>query len=444
VNGGSKPYFLQALDALKARDRRGAAALLEKELRLGNTSPRNLPSVGQLAAQIGEVELAIEAARRAVVPGQLPTLLNWWASLAAFGRSGEALDDIHRQPVSLREHPSVLHFRGTAASEFGRFEEAQDLFRKALVKAPTLTATWLSLAMIKTFVPGDPDLAQLENASENIGSAPPEVAAPLFYALGKACEDIGEIDKAFRAYSRGAATLKQGRPVDTRPFREAADSIVREYTAESLSKLTPSESTGQRTLFVTGLPRSGTTLVEQILRGHSSVTDGAEVNLLAPALIPAGGADFAGAIAYQQLSKTPDPWGDIGRDYTQLIDQYFGPEGLVVDKSLGQSLLIGLQLHAIPDSRIAWLRRSPDDVALSCFKTYFSTGLHWTTDLFAIADMIGIEDRLFEHWKSLFPERILDVPYEDLVKSPADWAERLQRHFGLPPEPGIELADKTG
>jgi hypothetical protein len=115
----------------------------------------------------------------------------------------------------------------------------------------------------------------------------------------------------------------------------------------------------------------------------------------------------------------------------------------VVDKSLGQSLIIGTMLHALPDARIAWLRRSPEDVALSCFSTYFSRGLPWTWSLADIADTMRVEDLLFAHWRDLFPERILVVPYEELVHAPSEWARRLQQHFGLPVEPGIEARSKT-
>ncbi len=81
-------------------------------------------------------------------------------------------------------------------------------------------------------------------------------------------------------------------------------------------------------------------------------------------------------------------------------------------------------------------------VALSCFRTYFATGLHWTWSLTDIADYMRTEDRLFAHWVDLFPERILVVPYEELVQKPAHWTERLQSHFGLAVEPGIEMVSR--
>jgi tetratricopeptide (TPR) repeat protein len=415
--------------------------LLGRQIREGNTSLKNLPSVAQLAEHIGEVDLAIEATRRAVTPGSIDSRLSYWAMLATYGRAQEASADIARQSAQVREDPSVLHVLGTIATQFGRFEEAQELFRRTLAKAPAGMQTWFALAMIKTFAPGDPDIAAMEQLERQPG-APPEARASLLYGLGKAAEDCGDIDRAFAHYSKGAALRRRDRSFDIERFRFLAETAINDFTPENLEKLHPSGFAGQRSLFVTGLPRSGTTLTEQILLSHSTVADGAELNLFGAALLPARGGSFEGALEYQRRSGSSDPWGEIGRDYRGLTDLHFRTSGLVVDKSLGQSLMIGLMLHALPDSRIAWLRRSPEDVALSCFRTYFATGLHWTWSLVDIADYMQVEDRLFEHWRALFAERILVVPYEELVAEPDVWAERLQRHFGLPVEAGLERSSR--
>lgn len=438
----SKPFFLQALDALKLGDRRGAAALIARELGEGNTTAKNLPSVSRLAAHIGEINLAIEASRRTVTPGSFEMLLGYWTTLAAYGRSLEAVADIERQPQPVKDHPFVLHFRGTVATSFGRFDEAQELFRLALAKHPALAATWLSLAMIKQFSIGDRDMAALERLERTAVSA--QDRAIFCHALGKALEDCGDPERAFEYYSAGAALLRQPGGVDNQGFSRAADQAIEDFTPDGLGDLIASGAEPTQSLFVTGLPRSGTTLTEQILRGHSTVIDGDEVNLFGAALIPTLGTRLGNALGYQKRANSGDPWGDIGRDYGQFVAERFRSSGKVVDKSLGQSLLIGLMLHTLPDARIAWVRRAPDDVAFSCFRTYFATGLKWTCSLTDIADYMRVEDRLFNHWCAIFPDRILVVPYEGLVGAPAHWSERLQRHFSLPAEAGIETRSREG
>lgn len=429
MNSPPKPFFLQALDALKAGDRRGAATLLGRELREGNTAQRNLPSVAQLAAHIGEIDLAVEASRRAIVPGSIDSLLAYWGILGTFERSAEALEDIRRQPVSIREHPAVLHVRGNIVNQLGRSDEAQELFRRALAKSPGAMQTWFALAMTKTFKPGDPDIAAMEQL-QHFPGALPEALASLYYGLGKAWEDCGEVDRAFEYYSKGAALVRMQRPFDVAGYGVATEQAIRDFTPDRLEKLTTSGFEGQRSLFVTGLPRSGTTLTEQMLVDSAAVTDGAELGLFPTAIMPLQGGSYADAIRFQD-SSSGDTWGQIARDYAHLVDVRFGSKSLVVDKSLGQSLLTGLILHSMPDARIAWLRRNPEDVAVSCFRTYFAAGLSWTCSLTDIADYMRAEDRLFEHWKAIYPDRILTVPYEELVRAPTEWSDRLAQHFGL-------------
>ena len=270
----------------------------------------------------------------------------------------------------------------------------------------------------------------------------PQAKATHSYALGKAYEDCGDFNRAFEFYSAGAALTKQLHARDQQMYRRTAEDVISTFTLADLGSLVPSSALSQRSLFVTGLPRSGTTLTERILSGHSEVVDGAETNLFGAAILPTRGLRFEDALRYQQRSSHEDPWGEIGRDYLHLLDLRFRTSGLVVDKSLGETRLAGLILHALPNARIAWVRRSPEDVALSCFATYFDNRSRWSSSLTDIADHMLIEDRLFHHWSSLFPERILVVRYEELVRSPASWAETLQRHFRLNVEPGIEKVSR--
>jgi tetratricopeptide (TPR) repeat protein len=436
VSASAKPFFVQGLEALKAGDRRRGADLLARELQDGDGSAEALRAVFQLASHISEIDVAIEASRRLIIPGSVGSLASYWSTLAFFGRAAEAVDHIRKQPEAVREHPAALFRLGAAAIEHGRFEEAEDLLHRALSRAPGFAAAWHSLAMIKTFEPDDPDFAAMERLAA--GTTEPEAKATILYALGKAREDVGDADEAFRLYSEAGSIRRRLSPPDLENFKQAADAAISGFTAENLARLKPSgfEQQQQRSLFVTGLPRSGTTLTEQILCGHSAVGDGGEVNLFGASVMSTLGIRFDNALAYEQRGAT-DPWGDIGREYARLLDMRFRRPGLVVDKSLGQSLLIGLLLHTLPDARIASLRRSPEDVALSCFRTQFVGGLSWTSSLTDIADHMAIDDRLFAHWQATFGDRILAVPYENLVRDPEGWATRLQAHFGLKHEDAI-------
>jgi hypothetical protein len=98
---------------------------------------------------------------------------------------------------------------------------------------------------------------------------------------------------------------------------------------------------------------------------------------------------------------------------------------------------MGLILHALPSSNVIWMRRSPEDTALSCYRNFFSSPIPWSWSFTDIAHYFRLEDRLHAHWAALFPERILTVAYEDLVRNPKDWIPRILKHSGLSDEPGV-------
>jgi len=173
------------------------------------------------------------------------------------------------------------------------------------------------------------------------------------------------------------------------------------------------------------------------LVSHSEVENGSELNLLRAALIPTGDRSLQGALAYQKRVEARDPWGALAADYFRMLEMRFRTERLVVDKTLGQSHFMGLLLHMLPEARVIWMRRNAEDVALSCFRNFFSSPLPWSWSLADIGRFFVLEDRLFAHWIEQFPERILVVPYESLVSAPEEWIPRILDHAGLPDEPQV-------
>jgi tetratricopeptide (TPR) repeat protein len=430
----------RATDALRRGDRDAIRAELERALANVGASSATLHTIVQLADNISEIDIAIEAARRLALTGSIEALTSYWSLLIAYGRGPDAESEMRQQPTSVVKHPSTLYLMGKIAAEWGRFEEAEILLREALAAAPTMAAAWISIASIKRFKSDDPDIHTMQQLVARLS---PDASATLHYALGKAWEDCGDFVRAFAAYSAGSAIRRRQAGFDVARFRSAANAAIEGYTPQNLARLGEPIFHDERALFVTGLPRSGTTLVEQVLRTHTAVVDGAECNLFSAAVLRTRGLRYDDALAYQS-SRQVDPWGTIVRDYARLLEMRFAEPGRVVDKSLSQSLLIGLLLHSMPDARIAWLRRDPADVAISSFATQFDSGLGWSWSLEDIADYMRAEDRLFSHWRRVFPERILEVPYEQFVAAPDIWAVNLQRHFKLEIETGIERRVRGG
>lgn len=441
----SKPLVLQAVEALKAGDRDRALFCLREELRSGPPSGDRWRSVDLLAQQIGEIAIAIEAARRfaATQPLSLQRLIHYWSTLATYGREDEAEAEIARLPEDALSHPDVLQIRGTLATDGGRFDEAERHFRALIAARTSPERGWFPLSMIRKFSSGDHDIEAMERVRPQLDRVEPDARARFLYGLGKAYGDAKEHDRSFACYREGAAIRKTIDRYDRAGTQSFVDGLIRDFTPETLKALLPSRVEVSRALFVNGLPRSGSTLVEQILASHSAVADGGEVNLVAPSLIPAGRRDYAGALAYQERSPSADPWGDCARTYERLIGERFGKGGLIVDKSLVQSHVMGLMLHILPGARVVWMRRDPEDSAWSIFRNFFTRSVPWGWDLEDIAHFMRLEDRLHAHWSALFPDQILTVPYESLVAAPDAWIPRILDHVGLEQEEAVFRSHET-
>ncbi|GJL94174.1 MAG: hypothetical protein DHS20C05_05790 [Hyphococcus sp.] len=431
-----------AVDLLRQNNRRDAVAAIRQYM-AENTEPgERWQSVARLCDQIGEIDLSVEAMRRfaAAEPIKLSNWLKYCSELAKAGRYDECVAEIEKLPKEKRENDTaVLHLRSILATQRGEFDAAEPLIRKTIEQAPMTGQNWLSLAMIKKFKPGDEDLKQMEQLRDQFQSGPDDASKTNFYfALGKAYHDTKDYDRAFDAYSMGAEIRRREENYDG-PARAAfTQKLISGYTPENFANLKPSNCDSTRPIFVTGLPRSGTTLLEQILTSHSEVSGGAELNLFRAALMPTGDFSYDGAIAYQSREFTAvDPWGDIGRDYLNLLNQRFGPEGRIVDKTLNHSRFMGLILHALPKAKVIWIRRHPDDTAISAFRNFFSSSIKWAWSLEDIGSYFKCDDALYHHWTAFFPDRILSVPYEELVADPHPWISKILAHVALPEEEGV-------
>ena len=432
-------HIHMAIDALRRFDRRSAAALMKEHLRVRKEPGDSWRSVATLANRIGEIDIAIEAMRRfAMTPPQtLERTLEYCSELATKGRFEQCLAKINELPPAVQSHTAIVHLRATIATQTGDFDVAEPLMRKTIEMAPLTGQNWLSLSVIKKFKAGDPEIAHMESLRRSIRTTHATSQATFFYALGKAYHDTKDFDRAFAAYSEGAAIKRAEEAFGVDARNTFVRQVINDYTPANLDRFIKSGCDSDRAIFVTGLPRSGTTLVEQILTSHSAVSGGAELNLFLAALMPATDFSYAAASASEaRAPATADPWGDIGRDYMSMLDQRFGKDGRIVDKTLNHSRFMGLILHVLPKSKVVWLRRNPEDNALSVFRNYFAAPLPWSWSMSDIGHYFKMDDALHAHWATVIPDRILTVPYEEMVSDPRPWISKILTHVDLSEEEG--------
>jgi hypothetical protein len=281
----------------------------------------------------------------------------------------------------------------------------------------------------------EPKLADRLFASERAMQTAPRVErAYYYYALGKAWADLGEHARAFAAVARANGETRAEYPYDRSVDRQSALEAVKGYDAAGIAELASRQSEPtDRAIFVMGLPRSGTTLVQQILTSHSEVTDGGEVNLLRWLVREAGDASYPALAEFVGKAGVPS----LARLWSHLLGQRFPSAGRVVDKTTNTTRKLGLVAAMLPQAPLIWLRRDPLDCAWSCYRNCFMENVHWSNDLADIAFNFRLEDELLAQWQAILGERLLVVPFEALVSEPEPWIRRILAHCGLEQQPQV-------
>ena len=438
----ARTHMLGLRDALARQDRASATAhaqaLLAGEPALG----RQWKAIGALLQHNGEVRAArVAMAHNAAAAGNAPEAVFEQAVLAAQG--GDVVQAhalIQTVPRHVPDAHAHAYSRGTMAMNLGRLDEARDAFRVALGAEPGSGQAALALAMAGRIMPSDEALI-LAVQAHLAGRAAMDRAA-WHYAAGRVFEQRGDEAGAFAAYAAGAGIMAAQRPANLQQDRDEAGQAMSGWDSASTARIARElgEVAASRPIFVTGLPRSGTTLVEQILASHSAVDGGDELGLVRLLHQDIGGYDRAAFDSYVARGGTARGLREL---YDHLLGEGFGGTGRIVDKSLHAPRSIGLLRALFPDAPIVWVRRDPLDCAWSAFRTWFAQGLDWSWSLPAMAYHFKLEDALFYHWRSVFPGRIHVVAYEKLVAQPEPVIRELLEFCRLPFEAGVLQPHQT-
>lgn len=429
-------------DALARRDRSGTnqavQALLDGRAPLGE----QWRGIARLMQVSGEYTLALRAID-AVIDGSGNKAHARYARvvlLTQAGRLRDAYDLLATLPPDVPDRAGHAYVLGNTAMTLGRVEEARGHLRAALAHRPGWGPAWLSLATAVDFARdalGEQLLAE-QPAAERQGAAD---LARYYYAVGKLHADRKDPPASFAAFARGAALLRSETPYSRAGDVANARAAMTGYPDGMLERLREHRSDEtRRPIFVTGLPRSGTTLVEQIIASHSSVRDGGELNIAQHLAVAAGGVSGDDLGRYLAGGGSPEALGSL---YLHLLAERFGPGGRIVDKTIDSSRYLGVIAAALPDAPLIWMRRDPLDCAWSCFRTFFIHGVAWSYDLADIARHFRLEDQLLAFWKGRLGDRLLVVPYAELVEAPERWTRQMLEHCSLPEESKVFTPHRT-
>lgn len=436
------PLLEELKRALAAHDRASTNAAVQKLLDQRAPLGQQWRSVCELMRISGEYTLAHRAMDSfiAAVGSSPQALYSKVVLLTQTGRMREAYDCIAKLPADVPDRAGHAYVLGNVAMTLGRVEEARERLETAVKYRPGWGPAWLTLVSAVNLA-NDPLGEQLLADGPAAEKQGPADLARYFYALGKLHVDRKDPDAAFAAYDRGAKLLKQETPYSRTGNKNIATSAVSGYPDGMIERFNARKQRDtSRPIFVTGLPRSGTTLIEHILASHSEVADGAELNIVQHLAVQAGGVSGEALESYFAKGGSPDALAQL---YLHLLEERFGPNGRIVDKTIDAGRFFGLVATALPDAPLIWMRRDPLDSAWSCLRTFFIHGVGWSYDLADIAHHFQIEDALLAFWKARLGERLLVVPYAEFVEAPETWTRTLLAHCGLEEESAVHRSHTT-
>lgn len=385
----------------------GAARALSKACDLRPDDLAILRACAEAHSEAGDTEAAAEAYRRL----------------------------IRRMPEDMAPRLAL----GLLLQRAGDFKAAERELRRAIERVPQNGTLYLGLVSGKKLRPGDPLIAQMQ-ALHRAHDLPARQHMHLCFALAKAMEDSGQTARVFPFLTEANAAMRAMMPHGTDPVSEREreiDGLIQLFEAADFSTPALEPDPGFAPIFVTGLARSGTTLVEQILASHSQVTGGGEVGLLSGALRK---------LVWPDVKGRPRAFAEIARGefervrgfYQDLLRRQFQFGTRFTDKTITSYLYIGLIKHILPSARIIVVDRDPRDTGLSSYKNLFREGDHrYAYDLESLAHHYAGYRKIMDFWRAKTPQAFTEVRYEDLIADPEGQSRRLIAAAGLEWEEGV-------
>ena len=433
-------HVMGDLGALRLAQRRyrDAAALLEAVLR---RDPDHVDALNHCAlAWIGMGHLERAAPLFERLTRLRPTLAVAFRQLGdtlyKLGQYDDAIASLRR---SLELDPDDRLSRltlGDVYESLGRLREARAQYTAMLRRYP---GSPLALARLLMLSGHEPEASWIAQAGEiiNTSAVPAETRARVAIALAHHHDRTGRYDLAFECLERGNALLKALRPYDSARFGEAVDRLIEVFTRDQIETLRARfASSSTKPVFIVGMPRSGTTLLEQMLCSHSQAEAGGELSTMLNVVARVRGLNRP-QLDYPYGVRELDPAAleGLARTYLERLERVSTTALRVTDKLPFNFMHVGMIATLLPHAAIIHCQRSPLDTCISCLFTSFTEQIRFANDMQTLGDYYRHYRRLMLHWHEVLPEGVLDVQYEELVTDTETVLQQVLAHCRLPWEP---------
>lgn len=436
----SSPAVLSNLGAALIRLERSEEALvvLDRALALEPDLTAALLGRGEALLQLGREAAALAPLGRALErePGSLPVLRALGQAQERSGAVETAVETYRRGLLLAPDDARLQAALGHALQLLGRFEEAETVLRRALELAPDATDALTALVEGRALVPDAAEATRLQ-AILSSSARPAGERAAAGFALARALQRGHEHEAAFAAAEAANALARGLRPHDAAAYAAYVDALIEAFPAALFERLAGRGDADPRPVFIVGLPRSGTSLVEQVLASHPQVHGAGELPAL-PALARALPARLGSALPWPACAAALDEaaLAELAADYRAAWPAEAEGALRVTDKLPANYHYLGLIALALPGARVVACLRDPRDVALSNYFQFYGRGQTFSHDLSDLARQVLAHRRLMRHWQTLLPSgALLEVAHESLVGDLEGEARRLIGHCGLDWDP---------
>jgi len=419
-------YFRLGIALEKLGDIGAAIVAYDRATELNPSLTEAWFRAGALVYTLGHRNEAIGCFRRAAATGPKTSFgrLGKARALLTADRDQEA-ERVLRQTLALDPRNAMAHdLLGNLLSEFGRFDEARDCLQRAIAIAPLLAGSYYDLVRCRPVTSDEDNLLQRMEAA--LATPGLEVAQRLrlHLALGKAADDLGDYALAMRHFDAADSVRRGSGSFDSAAFAIETNRLIERCTSELIAQAPRLGSSDATPVLIVGMPRSGTTLVEQIVSSHPDVGGGGELNFWNER-----GAAWHRAGAAEP--KTPF-FAKAAADYLGVLRAIAPRAARVTDKMPFNFLWAGLIHLAFPRAVIIHCRRSAVDTALSIHQTHFHPSLAFPTGGTELVAYFRSYQRLIHHWRSVLPaDRFIEVDYEELTRAPEPVIRRIIEASGL-------------
>ena len=413
-----------------------AERLLRRALGIAPDFLTAVIDLGRILKEQDRFEEAIDYFKKAIEinPHNPQTHFLLAGAYAPAALNHEAVREYQRTLQLSPRHPGALLGLGNALKTIGRLDEAVRAYHDCISVKPNNGETYWSLANLKTYRFSNEQLEEMKKRVEDGNAAGEKSEINFLFALGKAHDDRQDYDRAWRYYEQAnnkQRMLVQYDPVHTETINDA---IIEVFDKTLLDEKNGSGHPDPAPIFILGLPRSGSTLIEQVLASHSQVEGTSELPYLGRVATSlnrnrADGVNYPEAV--RELAS--ENFAALGEDYIRYA-QLHRTEGkpCFIDKMPNNFPTIGFLHLILPNAKIIDARRHPLDACVGNFRQHYARGQTFAYDLTDIGEYYLQYQRMMDHWHEVLPGRVLTVQYEDVVTDFENQVHRILEYCRLP------------